>query len=416
MVSRVKGDLKMKMKMKMKMKTLAVSLLFFGSTSVYAGAFDLANDLEIGIGLGLNTNYWNIGRSKIGPRAGLVSLSEKTNGAGIAQGLTDFAGALVRLESSSLIDTAKSNRDTAAGVVAMATQAGTVTPMQLGALASAEATLRGTEASVEAFISGIGITVGEFSGSGSATTVNGVNIDIQVNYHVFSWMFVRAGAAIDIAVPTEFSLESEFILAGIPVLGPSPTVVGGTFTERVSYKVSGLDIEIPILFGFNLIKTDNFSGYAAIGVNLALGGYEETLSGSISKVSSSLEAIIEDALGVANGDYDAISNKYNTFQVGLQWLVGMKYKIMDNISIFTEVKWLDSANIIAKTGTQAADAESPATGSVLGRAFNSEEVVSASNQVSLVDDEDKAATNNVTGLLNRSYVRWVFGATYSLDL
>ena len=193
--------------------------------------------------------------------------------------------------------------------------------------------------------------------------------------------------------------------------------------------MSGLDIEVPILLGFNLIKTDNFSAYTAIGINLSFGGYEETLSGSREGAYDALKE------SLPNGDFDVVTNEYSAFQIGLQWLGGIKYKMMDNVSIFTEVKWLDAAGIIDREGTatkgnpdgtkdenDAADAKA-ATKSALGGSLNGG--IATSDQVSLINNTDKGGDvgvlgitpkNNVISALNRSYVRWVIGATYTLDL
>ena len=203
----------------------------------------------------------------------------------------------------------------------------------------------------------------------------------------------------------------------------------GSFTETINYKVSVLDIEIPLLLGFNLIKTDSFSAYTAIGVNLSFGGYEETLSGS-RKDAPELLTLATKGL-IANGDFDAVTTKHSAFQIGLQWLGGIKYKLMDNVSIFTEVKWLRAAGLLDKTGTATkgkfdgtatkeendiADVKA-ATNSVLGAGINA---AVGRNGVALINNtegKDKNVSgNNVTSALNRSYVRWVIGATYTLDL
>ena len=55
---------------------LIVFLLCFGSSSIYAGMFDLVGDIEFGLGFGFNADYWNIGSSKIAPRAGTICLSQ----------------------------------------------------------------------------------------------------------------------------------------------------------------------------------------------------------------------------------------------------------------------------------------------------------------------------------------------------
>ena len=407
---------------KTKLTTLIVSLLFFGSTSVYAGAFDLVGDIELGLGFGFNSDYWNIGSTKIGPRAGAVSVFKKTQGNDIIEG-NDSSIGLERTFKGG----ARTALDKIGPGLRMAANDPARSPLEMAQLRGLAPIIEGQ---VDAAVDAIAIT-GDFSGSGSATSVNGVNIDIQANYHIFSWLFFRSGATIDIALPVEFSLESKFTIKNAPSYTPGDTAIAAadvSFTDTVTYKVSGLDIEIPLLLGFNLIKTDSFSAYTAIGVNLSFGGYEETLSGSRSGSPDSLKA------SLPNGDFGTVSNKHNAFQVGLQWLGGIKYKLMDNVSIFTEVKWLRAAGIIDRTGTasqrkldetgtpeenkaaKAAD-DKAASASPLGQGLNG--AVSGRNNsvgfINAIEDREKGgASNNVTSSLNRSYVRWVIGATYTL--
>ena len=69
-----------------KLIKLIVFLLCFGSSSIYAGMFDLVGDVEFGLGLGFNADYWNIGSSKIAPRAGTIAYLNKIKGADVGAG------------------------------------------------------------------------------------------------------------------------------------------------------------------------------------------------------------------------------------------------------------------------------------------------------------------------------------------
>ena len=364
-----------------KLITLIVFLLCFGSTSVYAGIFDLVGEIEFGLGAGFNSDYWNIGKTKIEPRARTIAYLNKIKGADVVQARDPEIQKVIRKFLTDDPDFPPS--------------------------------------SIESAVIGLGVTGRRFAVSGTSISVSGINVDIQANYHIFSWLFLRSGATIDIAIPTEFALRNRFTISNLPDVGEDD-LRSASFTETVTYKVSGLDIEVPILLGFNLIKTDNFSAYTAIGVNLSFGGYEETLSGS----RSGTPDVFKDLL--PNGDFDAVTNKYDAFQIGLQWLVGIKHQFTDNISIFTEIKWLEAANIIDKTGTKIPDdadsteAETKpvkaTTKLALGKAINSN--VSGISPIELINDTEKGkkgeVRNNVSGLLNRSYVRWVIGATYTI--
>ncbi len=365
---------------KIKLIIWTVTLLFLGSNSIFAGIFDLINDIETGIGIGYNVNYWNLATSKIGTRAGGISVFTKTNGARIAEVAEEK---FIKLAEDSDNQTIKDE------------------------------------------VESLKVTGSNFTGTGTGASLNGFNIDFQANYHIFNWFFLRSGATIDIAAPQEFSLTG--------TLNLKSKVLNSELTDTVNYKVSGLDIEIPFLLGFNLINTDNFNAYGAVGLNFVFGGYKEVFSGTRQFASSELIHLAEregiDLKG--RGDLTSVANQYNAFQIGIQWLLGIKYKMTKNISIFTEVKWLNAGGIVDRTGTAAQETDDDnlnlATKSPIGAALNLAASVSARNGATDSDTDtsidvvapvssEKNAENNVTALLNRSYVRWVLGATYMFDL
>ena len=48
------------------------SVFDFGKDKPFAPTFDFAGNLELGLGLGYSTGYWNIGESKLEPKATLT--------------------------------------------------------------------------------------------------------------------------------------------------------------------------------------------------------------------------------------------------------------------------------------------------------------------------------------------------------
>ena len=110
-----------------------------------------------------------------------------------------------------------------------------------------------------------------------------------------------------------------------------------------------MDIEIPVLLGFNLVNTENFSAYTATGVNIGFGGYKETVSGSAT-ISSALAPIAS-----LPDSFSDVTNEYNATTLGLHWLVGIKYKITEDLFVFTELKWLNAASFVKVATTSGTD-------------------------------------------------------------
>ena len=350
---------------------IATAVFVLGSGPAFAGAFDFQNKLELGVSAGYNTDYWRIGGSKLASRAGALGDNRET-----ALSTETIAGGVQSYLASQLVG---------------------IDFMPLGKVDNVTVT---------------DANVSDLTGSGSALSVNGINADAQVNYHIFPWLFIRSGANINIGLPVEYTLKGRFVgtvnartvISGTPATFNVVEAVAIDVTEEATYRVSGSDIEIPILLGFNLVNAENFSSYAAIGVNITIGGYKEELSGKRTASSSSASdgfTELGQAFGPRPGDFDSVTNENNATLLGLHWLIGMKYQIMPNLFAFTELRWLRSAAIDTETVTSGADSVAD---SVIGGVLNN------------IATGADAASSPLGGISKGYSARWALGITYALSL
>ena len=132
--------------------------------------------LEFGLGVGFNSDYWNIGSSKIGTRAGAVSVFEKTQGADLAKGLNAGIGAGVWAaarstkvgEEGPLALADKALLDARQRIVGILQAGGTPALSDFASVNTALLTRNGTESAVQAAANAVKVTGSDFSGSGSA--------------------------------------------------------------------------------------------------------------------------------------------------------------------------------------------------------------------------------------------------------
>ena len=346
--------------------------MFFTSISIFAGPFTFINDLEIGGGFGYNIDYWSLGSTKILPRA------RSAGGKGLQQQGETFRVAI-------------------------------------------ELDLR-----TQSVFSNAVVKQTDFRGSGGALTMDGVNLDGQILYHIFPWLFARVGFTVDIPVPVEYSVGADY---GIKAVSDGPDVA--SFSQQASYRVEGLDFEVPVMLGFNLVSLGQFSVYGVIGASFTFGGYRETFSASdtlnlTSEASDELKTAL-DLVGIVSKSYENVINEYGAFQVGLHWLFGFKYKIKKTISIFAEMKWLNSASLLTIQGTQelteggeggVKDNDAAHRGTLLGEALNDAGTSNETRVRTLGSGARAVAANaSVAGTLTRTYqARWVVGVTYGIDL
>ena len=345
--------------------------MFFTSISIFAGPFTFINDLEIGGGFGYNIDYWSLGSTKILPRA------RSAGGKGLQQQGETFRVAI-------------------------------------------ELDLR-----TQGVFSNAVVKQTDFRGSGDALTMDGVNLDGQILYHIFPWLFARVGFTVDIPVPVEYSVGADY---GIKAVSDGPDVA--SFSQQASYRVEGLDFEVPVMLGFNLVSLGQFSVYGVIGASFTFGGYRETFSASdtlnlTSEASDDMRAAFNSG-NIGSKSYEKVINEYGAFQVGLHWLFGFKYKIKKTISIFAEMKWLNSASLLTIQGTQelteggegVSNADAAHRGTLLGQALNDAGTSNETRVRTLGSGARAVAANaSVAGTLTRTYqARWVVGVTYGIDL
>lgn len=228
------------------------------------------------------------------------------------------------------------------------------------------------------------------SGTGTATALNAIGIDLNVQYDIMSWLFVRTGFSYAFGLKNTYTWKqtSHFNAAN-----------GDVITD-LELTIEGSQLEVPLLVGINFLKTDKSTLYFAVGMDYNSASYTKNLTATETKTSA--------LLGTAT-KYEPVENKITASGFGPMWLVGGKVEIAENISIFGEVKFLSASSATGEltgttddgTGKTYADSNTLATSAV-------------SNRPKRVANKNNTGGENPVSGLNFSYTRWSIGASYGL--
>jgi hypothetical protein len=216
---------------------------------------------------------------------------------------------------------------------------------------------------------------GTASGTGTSTSNSGIDSNLTLEYDILPWLFVRSG------VGRANGLKNTY--EGTRTLGGVTTT--GTVTSTAS------QLEVPGLIGFNLLHTDRGSLYFAAGVAYVSADYTITASGT-----------------QAGTTFKDVETKLSATSLGLNWIVGGRVKIADNINIFGEVKFMSAAKAGVTIDTTKNDGTSTyATTNSVVTSIQTSNVFKA--QVEAQADSKKSVS-----ALDMSYTRWNVGVQYEM--
>ena len=273
--------------------------------------------------------------------------------------------------------------------------------------------------------------------SGEKASLGGFNIDAKVQYEIFSWLFARTGFVANISLPVEHHYERK---ARIKYNISGNKIENEEYNFSITNRYSGVHMEIPVLLGFNLLKTEKSLLYVAAGINIMFGGFNHEMNWS-QKIGGALRsqgntgsdptarALLSRMEAVSTTGSGADVNRTITneirlpFTVGLYWLAGVQYEMWKNISIFAEIRQLKLHTAKAATtgtnlGSDPNDSQTEnipdgeAAYPLIRNTFGQDGA-----EATPVVLKHSADLNRTSGhSVNADYLRWAFGINYRLNL
>ncbi len=395
----------------MKLNKIFTVLFLWSANSIYADMFDIQNGIRFGLGFGYNQDYLNQSKR-------LSILANYFGNGGLEQD---------HKSRSALED--------------VFSEEGTGLSQELGGCPDTPFILEAPKP-----ISGPGIPEGTaidpvFSkflssscsannGTGTGASLNGFEIDLNVQYNLFPWLFLKTGFTFGLTIPLEYSIFSnleggfdkeisvgvydEDTRAGDAVHSNGERIILNElspsienlviFDSTTNLRFSGYHFQLPILIGLNLFKNDVSSFYFLGGVSISFA--------RLTKEISSNHILREGDSLFVRFELENVRNNINAISVGLLWGLGGEYEIYENVSLYAEVRFLK--NIVS-------NAEVSGTEKVEGQKYASDaleaEFIESMDRGSIAKPLQSASSDiggNTTDILNLDNIRWLVGTTYRL--
>ena len=364
--------------------------------------FEFSNRLRFNLGLGPAFNYFNLGSSSLGPLQ--IALEEN--------------GVIDTLEASQVIEEQ--------GRIAL--PAGQTPPQSVGGcpdatyfLAERVALSSPTAGAPDVVVNPQlveldGIECGADNSYGGGSYLNTVELDFNLEYDIFPWLFLRTGFAGGFVLPKKYGFDLSYRANGrlTEVQGIPESFGGNVPIELASdttttFTVSAYQLRVPLLIGFNLLQFKYASFYTGFGIVYVHSTYkrEITVEGEDRVISRQTRATLTSV------SYEPVVNVLSRNGIGFMAITGARLTLLKGIGMYAEIRWLLEGGPSKLDGTDSVPKTLYANDSPGARLL--ELVAPRSVPRALQTDANRDGAIRTGGLLTGFNARFFFGLNYTLD-